>query len=113
MSVYFEYLAERRPEMMVKTVPEGFAIYRYMEDAVYIEEIYVKPEYRNTSIASQLSEEIQSEALELGYTQLLGSVSPSAQRATQSIQVLIAHGMQVTSAEDDLIWFFKDLKENI
>ena len=110
MDLYFEYLAERRPEIQVIIIPEiGFATYQYLEDAVYIEEIYVRPEHRRTSTASTLSERIQKEAKERGYNTLLGTVSPSAVGATQSIQVLIAHGMAVINSTDDLIWFSKGI----
>ena len=107
--MYFEYLTERRPECKILKNNKGFAVYSYTEDAVYIEEIYVRPEYRKEAIASQLSEMIQQEAKDLGYITLLGSVSPSAKGSTDSLKVLLAHGMSLLSSQDDLIWFSKTL----
>lgn len=107
--MYFEYLAERRPECKILKNNKGFAVYSYTEDSVYIEEIYVLPDFRKEDIASQLSETIQEEARNLGYRRLLGSVSASAKGSTDSLRVLLAHGMSLLSSQDDLIWFFKDL----
>jgi ribosomal protein S18 acetylase RimI-like enzyme len=109
MDMYIEYLKERRPECQVEICDKGFAIYSFMEDSVYIEEIYVKPEYRQEHIATQLSGKIQEKARQMGCVRLLGSVSPSAQGSTKSLQVLLAHGMTLLSSQDDLIWFSKPL----
>tara|TARA_R110002126_G_scaffold172712_5_gene321512 strand:- start:515 stop:838 length:324 start_codon:yes stop_codon:yes gene_type:complete len=107
--MYFDYLAERRPECKILKNDFGFAIYSYADDAVYIEEIYVRPDFRKEDIASQLSETIQKEAKDLGCGRLLGSVSASAEGSTDSIRVLLSHGMSLLSSQDDLIWFVKDL----
>lgn len=107
--MYFEYLTERRPECKILKNNKGFAVYSYIDEAVYIEEIYVKPEYRKEDVASQLSEVIQQEAKGLGYEILLGSVSPSANGSTDSLKVLLAHGMSLLSSQDDLIMFWKTL----
>ena len=108
--MYFDYLAERRPECQTLETEKGFAIYSYTEHAVYIEEIYVRPDFRNSSVASDFSNAIQAEAFKKGVTILLGSVSPSAVGATASIRVLLAHGMSVLSSQDDLVWFTKEIK---
>ena len=107
--MYFDYIKERRPDCRVLKHDFGFAIYSFTNDAVYIEEIYVKPDFRKENIASQLSETIQQEALGLGYKKLLGSVSASAEGSTDSIRVLLSHGMSLLSSQDDLIWFSKEL----
>ena len=109
--MYFEYLIERRPECKVLKNDKGFAIYSFTDNSVYIEEIYVKPEFRKEAVASQLSETIQQEARDMGCLQVLGSVSPSAHGSTESIAVLLAHGMTLMSSQDDLIWFYKNLEE--
>ena len=107
--MYFAYIAERRPDCKVLKNEKGFAVYSYTDDYVYIEEIYVKPEFRKENIASQLSEAIQQEAKDNGCLRMLGSVSASAEGSTDSIRVLLAHGMTLMSSQDDLIWFYKDL----
>lgn len=105
--MYFKYLSERRPECKILKNNKGFAIYSYVDNDVYIEEIYVKPEFRKEAVASKFSEEIQQEAKSRGCGRLLGSVSASAKGSTTSLRVLLSHGMSLLSSQDDLIWFYK------
>lgn len=111
--MYFDYLREREPEMGILEKDQGFALYKelsyYGERAVYIQDIYVHPDFRDQDIASQMSEEIQEIARQDGIKYLLGTVVPSAKGSHASMQVLIAHGMKLVSSENDLLWFVKEI----
>lgn len=111
--MWLEYLRERDPSLKVLEVKEGFATYKYLdlgnEKAVYIEDIYVLPEYRNQDIASRMSEMVQDEAKMDGCKYLLGTVCPSSNNATASLKVLLAHGMTLLKSENDLIWMYKEI----
>ena len=111
--MYFDYIREREPELQILERAEGFALYKAVdldgERMVYIQDIYVKPEYRKKAIASEMSQEIQDKAKAEGIGYILGTVVPSAEGSTASIQVLLSHGMSLSHSTDDLIYFYKEL----
>ncbi len=110
MSLYAEYLTERTGDHIFETV-NGFATYRYLNDgkSVYIIDIFVKPEYRKGRIATVMANHICFEAKEKGATELLGTVNPSAKNSTSGLRVLLAYGMSLLSASQDVIVLRKDL----
>ena len=110
MSLYADYLLERTEDRIVEC-ETGFATYRYLNDgkSVYIVDIYTVPDARGEGCASLLANMIVSEAKEKGATELLGTVVPSAKGATISLKVLLAYGMKLKSAGDNLVVFRKDI----
>lgn len=109
-SLYAQYITERTNDKIIE-LPQGFATYRYYPQtkSCYIIDIYVKPEHRNSHIASEMANMIASEAKNEGYTSLIGTVAPSAKNSTASLQVLISYGMKLDSCERDVIVFKKDI----
>lgn len=108
-SMYEEYLKERLGDLTVKS-DFGFATYRYLEDrkAVYIVDIFVRHQYRKDGHASMLADKIGKEAKAKGYPQMIGTVVPSTKGSTESLKALLAYGMTLESATNDLIIFKKD-----
>lgn len=111
--MYFDYLRERMPDLLILEREEGFALYKEVEfneeRMVYIQDIYVSPEHRESDIASQMSEEIQEIAKKEGIKYMLGTIVPSTENSHKSLQVLLAHGMTLALAEDDIIYFYKEI----
>lgn len=87
MHLYFDYMQERDPEFNSIVDEYGFATYRYLDfgatKAVYIEDLYVKPCYRKSNKASELSEKVQKIAKEKGCTMLLGTVDITRSTASR------------------------------
>ena len=109
MSLYGDYIKEHRGDEIVETA-DGFATYRFLNDKqVYIVDIYVKPEARQTSAASDMADTIVLAAKLRGCTELLGTVVPSAQGSTISLKVLLGYKMTLQSSSNDLIIFKKDI----
>lgn len=112
MSLYKNYLLEKTKDKIIET-SHAFATYRYLDHqgikAVYIVDIYVEPDFRNSNVASSISDNIAREASILGCKYLLGSVVPSNKESTSSIRVLLAYGMSLDSSSNDFILFKKDI----
>ncbi len=110
MSLWADYLREKTSDHIVET-SRGFVTYRYIEEdkTVYIVDIYVVPEYRQTKEASQMADSICAEAKKRGCVKLLGSVIPSNKNSTSSLKVLLGYGMTLDSCSTDFILFRKDL----
>lgn len=110
--MYADYLKERLGDECL-ILDEGFASYRYLEangvKSVYIVDIYVRPDFRKAGIAAEMADKICAIAKEKGCTQLIGTVSPTANGATDSLKVLLGYGMKLESASQNAIIFRKDI----
>ena len=109
MSLYAEYARELLGRSVIET-DKGFITYRYPDEStVYIENLYVIPDFRKTALASAMADEVILEAKTKGCTKCLGSVIPSANNSTVSMKVLLAYGFQIDSATTDFILMKKDI----
>lgn len=112
MSMWGDYIKEHRDDGIVES-ENGFATYRFVpidaEPAVYLVDIYVRPELRKSDIASDMANQICEIGKEKGCRFLIGSVAPQAKKATESLKVLLAYGMRLHSASNELIVFVKEI----
>lgn len=108
MSLYADYVKERGVFNIVE-LEQGFATYRINGAECYIEDIYVVPEARNKHIATLLADRISEEAKEKGCRYLTGSVMPTANKSTESTKVLLAYGFKLLRAENNAIYFIKEI----
>ena len=108
-SLYGKYLLERENINILET-EIGFATYLFENDYVYIKDIFVLKEYRNAKTASDMADKIAEIAKQKGYKKMLGSVCPSTNGSTSSIQVLISYGFKVIQSTENMIYFIKEIK---
>lgn len=108
MSLFGQYIKERENKEIIET-DQGFATYFYLNDGVYIENIYVAPDYRHLKGASKLADQIAELAKAKGYSKMYGSVAPSTNNSTDSLKVLLGYGFQLQSAEHNFISFVKEI----
>jgi len=109
VSLYASYLRERTNDEIIEK-EFGFASYRFLNDKqVYIIDLYVRPAHRKEGLAAQMADDIAAFAKAKGCTEMLGTVVPSTKHATSSLKVLLAYGMILQSASNDLIIFKKDI----
>lgn len=110
--MYLDYLRERLGDESVVR-DEGFATYRFLDDnctpSVYIVDIYVRPDFRKTSIASEMADQIVEISKKMGCRRLIGTVVPNAKRSTESLKVLLGYGMELYYSKDNLVVFKKEL----
>ena len=112
MSLYGDYIKERKGYGIIED-EHGFATYGTMdvdgEKAMYIEEIFVRPEFRQNKIASKYADEIALIAKNNGIKKLIGSVCTATNNAHQSLLVLLGYGFKLYSNDHDTIYFIKDI----
>jgi ribosomal protein S18 acetylase RimI-like enzyme len=110
MSMYGDYIKEHRGDGIIEG-DYGFATYRFLNEgnSVYIVDIYTTPDFRRTALASELADKIAEIGRAHGAKEMLGSVVPSANNSTQSLEILLKYGMQLLSCEHDLIIFRKEI----
>lgn len=109
MSHYADYVRERTNKSIME-IDKGFATYSYWPDnKVYIEDIYIAPDFRKSNHASTLADAIAYEAKSRGCTRMVGSVIPSTKNSTTSLKVLLGYGMHLVSSSQDIIFFEKEI----
>lgn len=108
MSLYAQYIAERENKNIVED-DKGFATYIFVNDGVYIQDIYVHPDYRHERRASIYADQIAAIAKEKGLNKMYGSVMPSSNGSTSSLKVLLAYGFRLQSSESNAIFMVKEL----
>ena len=102
------YLEERTNKLILED-SHAFAIYSFTDEGVYIEDIFVMEDFRKSGHAAKLADKIALIAKVRGVTKMIGSVCPSAKGSTASLKVLLAYGMKLVSASNNMIWFVKEL----
>lgn len=107
-SLLAQYIQEGKGKSTLES-DKGFAIYSFVNDGCYIEEIFILKEYRKTGEASRLTDQIVEIARQKGCKKLLGSIIPSTSVATNSIRAMIAYGFKVTGSISNFIYLEKDL----
>lgn len=108
MSLYADYIKERENKETVES-ELGFATYSFIKDGAYIVDIYVKPEYRKSHVASDLANQVTEIAKKKGLKKLFGSVVPSANGSTASLKALFSYGFKLVNSANDFIWLEKEI----
>lgn len=108
MSLFGDYIKERLSKEIVEN-DLGFCTYFFLQDGVYIEDLYVRPEYRKGHIAAKLADQVAEIAKEKGFKKMYGSVRPSSKGSTDSLKVLFAYGMRLDSAGPDAVITVKEI----
>lgn len=108
MSLYLDYVREHKIKEIIEK-PWGFATYAIRGEECYIEDIYVTPEERRGSKASELADEVVKIAKASRCKYLSGSVNPISADPTRSIKVLFGYGFKFLRSEPGILWFVKDI----
>lgn len=111
MSLFAEYIKERLDKEIMED-HRGFATYCFIDDGCYIEDIFVKKEFRDQDIAKEMLDKISVIAKERNISKLIGTVVPSANGSTDSLSAAFSYGFKLDSSSQNLIVFTKDLKVN-
>lgn len=107
-SLFGQYIAEREGKEIVEDA-NGFATFFYINDGVYIQDLYVNPDFRQSGAASKYADQIAEIAKAKGYKKMYGSVVPSLKSSTTSLKILFAYGFRLDSSERNAIIVVKDI----
>ncbi len=106
--MYWQYVKERL-DLEVLVEPEGFALFKVLPEGLYLQEIYVKPEFRLGGAGRRLLGKVESGAQALGIKKIIGSCVPSSNGADASLRAILACGFKLVSCDKDIIYLTKDI----
>ena len=107
-SLYAEYIESRGGKEIIET-EKGFATYYYLEDGCYIEDIFIKEEFRHSGEARKLAGQITEIAKSKGFKKLYGTVCPVANGSTYSLKAFLNYGFQLDKSLTNLIILKKEI----
>lgn len=108
-SLFAAYFKELAGEDTI-IVDDGFVVFSEEEDHVYLKDIYVRPEARHTGLGQELLAAVENIARQLKKPRIVGSVVPSYAGSTKRTEGMLKIGFKVLKAEQDIIYFIKELK---
>ncbi len=108
MSNYSRYMQEREGSRTIED-EHGFLTYKFEDDHVMIQDLWVVPEMRQKKIATRYADQVTEEARKLGYTRLGSSVDIRAKNATESLTVILAYGFRVYNLDNNEIYLIKEI----
>lgn len=102
------YKEEREGAVVIET-EKGFATAVELGDYIYLDEVFVRKEYRRSRECYRLADKIAEIGKELGYKKMLGSVCTDANNSTTSLKVLLNYGFKLLKNEKNMIYFEKEI----
>lgn len=109
-SLYAKYIKEREGKEIIE-LENGFATYRFLNEHVYIEDIFVEKEHRKDHLAASMADIIADIARKRNYSKILGSTCLNAQNPTISLKVLLSYGFKLHSIDEqnNMIYLEKNI----
>lgn len=112
MKMYADYIKETLgDETLIRE--EGFATYRFFDDngvpSVYIIDIYVRPDFRRTTVASQMADEIIETAKARGCKTAIGTVLATTKNPNRSLAMLLGYGFNFSCCNQTGMIFKKEI----
>jgi ribosomal protein S18 acetylase RimI-like enzyme len=108
LSNYGAYILEREGKRIIED-EHGFVTYKLMTDFIYLEDLYVKSEYRRAKHAYTYIDKVFEAAKDLKYNKVITSVSTAAAGVTRNVSGLIKYGFEIDSCDGQMIWFKKEV----
>jgi len=108
MSLWAEYRRERKESIFIE-VENGFISYHITGDECYIQDIYVRKEFRSSGLAQELAAQVCEIAKAKGCRIITGTIQVGAVGDTMSARLFIQYGMKLLSAQNNVIILYKDL----
>lgn len=107
-STYSLYISEREGKSIIES-EKGFAVYYFINNACYVQDIFVKKEFRREKVAAGMLDAITKIAKDKGCNFLYGSVCPSANGSTESLIAALYYGFKLDSSVDNFIAYKKEI----
>lgn len=111
LGMYANYVKERRGLDSLER-DYGFAIYTLLEGELFIEALYIAPEYRNAGKAHELVGELKELAKQHECNCLVGNVDMRTNTATEALAFHLAMGQKLLAADNSVITTIQYLEDS-
>lgn len=108
MSLYADYIKEREGFNTYED-SDSFFTYTKVKDALYIRDIYIRPEARSKGKSLELGLLGETIAKEMGLKAMMGSVDVDTNGWERNKEILIKFGYKEVFKDGTMIYFNKDI----
>lgn len=113
LDLYKQYLEEREGAHLM-AYDWGFAVYKFEPEFVYLQDIFVAPQFRESGLGVRLEQLVIEKALEKGYTAIVGSVVKSTKFGPQMHKIMLGLGYEEFKEVDGTTYYIKAIfKESV
>jgi GNAT superfamily N-acetyltransferase len=105
--LYLEELTNRK----IHEDEKGFFIYQITGAEFYVQEVFVKKEFRRQNVATDYDKIATDMAKAEGCTYIKGSIIPALSTATSSMKFQLSLGFSLLYCDKDIIYLKKEIGE--
>lgn len=109
MSLYADYVGERLGWETIE-VESGFITYDLKPPVCAIEEFYVKPDQRGTTLAKRLADSVFKIAKDAGCTRMLASVTAGIKGSEHALKTNLHYGFKLLTNDGQRIILYKEIE---
>lgn len=109
-SQYARYVIERAGSQIIEN-KFGFVTYRFLSDGIFIEDLFVEREYRQSYKATQFGQMVEEVGRQNKCKFLYGAVCIDSKTTTEALQFQLKYGMNIYSLSGNMIFLKKEIKE--
>lgn len=108
MSLYEKYILEREGARVIKN-DHAFVAFKVVEDAAFILNIYVEPEFRKSGLAKMMVDEAIKKSIDMGAKSIFGDIYFSDPNRAKTLATAIALGFDLFGSDGIKLVIFKDI----
>ena len=108
MSLYADYIKEREGYDTIEN-EKYFVTFKKLEDALYVRDLYIAPEYRSKGMSIAIGKLTEQIAKKMNCNVLLGSVDKGTMGWERNKQIMLKFGYKQINEDGDFIQFQKEL----
>lgn len=108
MSLYANYIKEREGLSIIEN-DKGFVTYKISKPVIFIQDLYVAPEFRRTGAATEFGDAVVKIGKENQCSILRGDVCPTATGASEAMLFQLNYGMKISNSNQDIISLWKEI----
>ena len=109
IELYMAYVKERLGFESIIEEGKAFVIFKTEGPEIYIQDIYVAPEYRKHGIMEEMERRVEAIAIARGCTFATGTVQPSAANSEASLEYCFKRGYKILEVHPNVIILRKEL----
>lgn len=92
-------------------VEGGFILYDIKPPDCSIEDFYVRPDLRGTSLAKRLADQVFKRAKEAGVKKVWAKIVPSLPHSTHAMKTNLHYGFKLVGIQDNEIYLMKEIED--
>jgi len=108
LTKYASYIKEAFDEELIEH-EHGFITYCFKDEGIFISNIWVDPEFRNTHIAINLAKKVEEIGKNSGCKNLLSTVCKDIKHFEASMSANLKFGLTVSHEDEDNYYLIKEI----